>query len=64
MNVSTSPIDELAALLFGMNRGRVDRVAAQDLVNDTTHEDAVMTAFKALLLHPKAFQSSKLATQE
>jgi hypothetical protein len=64
MNVSTSPIDELAALLFGMNRRRVDWVAAQDVVNDTTHEDAIMTGFKALLLHPNSFQNSKLRKNE
>jgi TPR repeat protein len=64
MNVSTSPIDELAALLFGMNRMQVDWVAAQDLVDDTTHEDAIMAGFKALLLHPKAFQNSKLRKNE
>jgi TPR repeat protein len=64
MNASTSPIDKLAALLFGMNHSRVDWEAAQDLVNDTTHENAVLTGFKALLLHPKAFQSNKLRKNE
>ncbi len=65
-NNGTSPVvyDELGALLFGMNRRRVDWVAAQDLVNDTTHEDAVMTGFKALLLHPKAFPCNKLCQNE
>jgi TPR repeat protein len=65
-NNGTGPVvyDELAALFFGMNHRRVDWVAAQDLVNDTTHEDAVMTGFKALLLHPKAIQSSKLRKNE
>ena len=56
--------DEVAALLFGMNRRRIDWVAAQELVNDTSHEDAVLTGFKALLLHPKSFQSSKLHKNE
>jgi hypothetical protein len=64
VNVITTPIDDLAALLFGMNRRRVDWVAAQDLVNDTIYDDAVMTGFKALLLHPKAYKSSKLTKNE
>jgi hypothetical protein len=47
-----------------MNRRQVHPVAAQGLVNNTCHEDAALTGFKALLLHPNAFQSSKLRKNE
>lgn len=64
-NASTSPsLDEVAALLFCMNRRQVDWVAAQGLVNNACHDDVVLTGFKALVFHPIAFQSSKLRKNE
>jgi hypothetical protein len=61
-NASTSPsLDEVAALLFCMNRRQVDWVAAQGLVNNACHDDVVLTGFKALVFHPIAFQAANCA---
>jgi hypothetical protein len=61
-NNDTDPViyDEVASLLFGTTLTRIDWVAAQELLNSSTHEDALLTGFKALLLHPEAFQNRAL----
>jgi len=54
----------LAKLLYGMNRSQIDYETAQGLVTSGSQEDAVLVGFKALLLHPESFDTSKLDTDQ
>jgi TPR repeat protein len=56
--------EDIAALLYGMNRKKIDWMAAQRIVNNANQEDPIVVGFKALLLHPSVFENRRLAKNE
>jgi TPR repeat protein len=56
--------ETIASLLSGMNQRQIDWVAAQTMVTNLREGNAVVVAFKALLLHPGVFQSALVYKNE
>lgn len=54
----------IASYLSGMNRRKINWVAAQNFLMNQRETDAVLVAFKALLFHPGVFQSNELRKDE
>ena len=50
----------VAEFLYGMSEQLIDWTAAQQTATNANQHDAVMVGFKALLLHPNIFPSSRL----
>ena len=64
-SLNTRFYEKIASYLFGMNRKKVNLVAAQDIASNVgDQDDAICIAgFQALLLHPYIF-SMLVATKE
>jgi ankyrin repeat protein/TPR repeat protein len=57
--------EEIAALLYGMNFKQIDWTKAQERATEETNQnDAIIIGFKALLLHPGVFSSSRVHKDE
>ncbi len=59
-----STYDTIASFLTGMNQRQIDWVAANTMVTNLREDDAIVVAFKALLLHPRIFPSVLLSKNE
>lgn len=59
-----STYDTIASFLSGMNQRQIDWVAAHTMVTNLGEDDAIVVAFKALLLHPRMFPSFLLRKNE
>jgi hypothetical protein len=61
---NTPTYRQITALLYGMNSNHIDWKAAQQMATNENQEDAIVVGFKALLLHPELFSSSRLRKDE
>jgi len=55
---------QIEALLCGMSLRQINYAEAQRYVTNLAEPDAVVAGFKALLLHPRCFQSTTLCKAE
>eukprot|EP00544_Gedaniella_sp_CCMP2646_P012612 CAMPEP_0202484164 /NCGR_PEP_ID=MMETSP1361-20130828/3294_1 /ASSEMBLY_ACC=CAM_ASM_000849 /TAXON_ID=210615 /ORGANISM="Staurosira complex sp., Strain CCMP2646" /LENGTH=99 /DNA_ID=CAMNT_0049112713 /DNA_START=42 /DNA_END=338 /DNA_ORIENTATION=+ len=57
-------MQNIVALLFGMNIEKINWNEAQKKIQDEDQDDPVVLGFKALLLHPSVFPSTPLHKNE
>lgn len=63
-SIDFATYERVAALLVGMNREKIDWTAAQQMVSVASQHDAILSGFKALLLHPQCVKDGRLHKHE